>query len=122
MATPQVWLEVLAWTKALFEATTAGLDLYSTYQKYSTDSETIREASRVSIAYSTFSEEEVDAMLNRLKGCRDRFVAQGGGKERSSCICSVLNEAKEGNGGTLPHVDDWQRIYSTLNCSIKNDH
>ena len=68
----------------------------------------------MSRAYSTFSEAEVAAMLERLTGCRDRFIDQGGGKERAACTCSVLNQAKDGNGGTLPHVDDWERIYSTL--------
>ena len=57
-------------------------------------------------------------MLEKLKGCRDRFIKQGGGKERAACICSVLNEAKIGNGGTLPNIDDWKRIYSTLGCAV----
>lgn len=116
MATAQTWLEVLAWTKALFEAATSSVNLYDTYQKHKAERDTQEEASRVSQAFSTFSEEEVGAMLERLKGCRDRFIAQGGGQERSNCICSVLNEAKRGNGGTLPHIDDWKRIFSTLGC------
>jgi hypothetical protein len=116
MASAQTWLEVLAWTKALFEATTKGIDLYGAYRKYTRDRETLAEASRVSVVFSTFSEAEVAALLERLEGCRDRFVEQGGGAERTRCICSILNEARRANGGTLPLIDDWQRIYSTLNC------
>ena len=118
MASAQIWLEVLAWTKALFDATTSSINVYDAYNKHKGERDTQQEASRASMAYSTFSEEEVNAMLDRLKGCRDRFVEQGGGEERAKCICSVLNEAMKGNGGSLPHIDDWKRIYSTLKCSL----
>jgi hypothetical protein len=54
--------------------------------------------------------------MDRLHGCRDRFVQQGGGKERRECFCSVFKEVIDGNGGTLPVIDDWERMYSKLNC------
>ena len=58
----------------------------------------------------------VELLLSPLKGCRDRFIQQGGGTDRSRCICSVLREAQEGNGGTLPEIDDWENIYRQLRC------
>src|SRR6266852_4034942 len=116
MASPQAWLEVLSWTKALFEATKASIDLFATYQKYKSDPETIQESTRVSVMFSTYSEEEVNALASRLDGCRNRFIAQGGGSDRAQCICSVLNEAKAGNGGDLPLIDDWANIYNQLHC------
>lgn len=116
MASPQVWLDVLAWTKALFDAATASVNVYDAYRRHHDETDTQQEAARVSAVFSTFSEEEVASILNRLMGCRDRFVVQGGSKDRASCLCSVLNEVKKGNGGTLPHIDDWKRIYSTLKC------
>lgn len=116
MASPQAWLEVLSWMKALFEATKASVDLVATYKKYRSDKATVKESERVSIAFSTYSEEEVVALAGRLKGCRDRFIGQGGGSDRARCICSVLNEARKGNGGELPAIDDWQHIYSQLRC------
>lgn len=116
MVSPATWLEILAWTKTLFEATKASIDLASTYRKYSNDPETIIEAQRVSVTFSTYSDQEVEALGERIKGCRDRFIAQGGGADRAQCICSVLNQALEGNGGTLPLIDDWQNIYNTLQC------
>jgi hypothetical protein len=121
MASPQLWLEVLAWIKTLFEATKATIDLRKTYEKYRTDRETLQEAQRVSVAFSTYSEAEVEAMLRRLEGCRDRFISQGGGADRAQCICSVLHEAMEGNGGTLPLIDDWQNIYRQLKCARSSD-
>jgi len=119
MATAETWIELLAWTKALFEATKATIDLTTTVQKYRDDPETKREAVRVSFAFSTFSEEEVDALAKRMSSCRSRFIEEGSGPQRVGCICSVLNDAKEGNGGTLPLVDDWQNIYAQLSCSTR---
>jgi hypothetical protein len=116
MASAQTWLELLAWTKALFDTTKASIDLTTAYLKYRHDPETIQESQRVSVAFSTYSEEEVKSLLNRMKGCQDRFVAQGGGLDRARCICSVLQEAKDGNGGVLPLIDDWQNIYAQLHC------
>jgi hypothetical protein len=117
MASPQTWLEILAWVKTLFEATKATIDLRATYEKYVKDKDTIRESERVSHDFSTYSDAEVESMLFRLKGCRDRFVSQGGGAERAKCICSVLQEAMEGNGGTLPRIDDWENIFRRLDCT-----
>ena len=91
---------------------------YDTYKKYKSDSDTQQEAKRISITYSTFTQQEIEALLERVEGCRDRFVEQGGGKERAQCICSVLNQAKIGNGGKLPEIDDWQHMYDTLKCEI----
>ncbi len=121
MASPQLWLEVLSWTKTLFEATKATIDLTSTYEKYRKDHETIQESQRASQVFSTYSDAELDSLLRKLKGCRDRFVAQGGGADRARCICSVLHEAAEGNGGKLPYVDDWQNIYQQLGCATRTD-
>lgn len=117
MADPSKWLEVLAWTKALFESTKAGIDFASTLQRHREEGTTIRESERASQSYSTYSDGELDAILKRLKGCRDRFIEQGGGVDRSRCLCSVLNEMRDGNGGKLPRIDDWGRIYSELKCA-----
>jgi hypothetical protein len=117
MASFLAWLEVLSWIKALVDATTLGADLQKAYERHRQERDTIAEAERVSVAFSTYSEEEVQSLLNRLKGCRDRFIAQGGGADRAKCICSVLNEAMDGNGGTLPVIDDWEKYYRELKCS-----
>jgi hypothetical protein len=117
MASSETCQEVLAWVKTLFKATKAAIDLRETYEHYRSDRETINESERVSVHFSSFSEGEVRALLDRVQGCRDRFIAQGGGTERVKCICSVLNEAKIANGGNLPLIDDWENIYRALRCS-----
>jgi len=116
MGTSEQWLQILALVKALFKAITAGIDLAESVEKYTHDPETIREAERVSRTNSTYSSAEVEAILARLKGCEARFIEQGGGADRNRCVCSVLRETKKGNGGMLPYIDDWENIYTTLNC------
>ena len=106
--------------KTLFELTKSTVDLVDlerTHQKYRHDPETIQEARRVSAQFQTFSEPEVKSLLDRIQGCRDRFISQGGGTDRARCICSVLNEARAGNGGNLPLIDDWRKIYDQLACA-----
>jgi hypothetical protein len=120
MVPPDLWLEVLSWVKTLFELTKSTVDLVDlerTHQKYRHDPETIQEARRVSAQFQTFSEPEVKSLLDRIQGCRDRFISQGGGTDRARCICSVLNEARAGNGGNLPLIDDWRKIYDQLACA-----
>ncbi len=116
----ELWLEILSLTKALFEAIKFGADILESYQKHRQERETIQESRRVSKAYSTYSEEELEAILSRLKQCRDRFIKQGGGSDRARCVCSVLDEAKKGNGGQLPIIDDWENIYRQLGCGRKD--
>lgn len=116
MADATQWIELLAGIKTVFEATKAGINLASTLEKYRRDPETIQEADRVSRVFSTYSEAEIQHLIELVEGCRTRFIAQGSGAARAQCLCSVLREAMEGNGGTLPLIDDWENIYQTLGC------
>ena len=116
MASPEVWLEALSWTKAVFDLLTAGANVYDAYEKHRREKDTITESLRVSKAFSTYSDAEIEAVSKRLKECRDRFIAEGSGSQRARCFCSVLNDLKEGNGGVLPVIDDWKRMYDQMHC------
>ncbi|HVW78707.1 MAG TPA: hypothetical protein VHB45_13925 [Alloacidobacterium sp.] len=116
MGSFEIWLEVLSLTKALFEATTLGADLYKSYDAHRKEHDTIAEARRVSKTDSTYSPKAVEAILKRLEACRDRFVLEGSGPSRKQCLCSVFRDAMEGNGGELPQIDDWQNMLQKLNC------
>ena len=120
MVSSELWLQVLSWTKALFDAVKSGEDVFASYQKHRQEKDTIEESRRVSKTFSTYTENEVKSILARLEGCRDRYIKHGGGKDRSNCLCSILNEVKEGNGGQLPRIDDWDNIYRQLNCGAKS--
>lgn len=111
-----MWLEVIASIKALFDVGKGAVDLTQSIERYRSDQVTILEAQRVS-GFSTYSDEEVEELLHRIRGCVKKFIAQGDGADRVRCMCSVLNEAKAGNGGTLPQFDDWLNIYEQLNCA-----
>ena len=119
MASVHTWLEVLSYTKALFEGVTLGADVLKQYRKHRNERDTIAEAERVSQVYSTYSEEEVQAILDRLKACQDRFIQEGGGSARKRCLCNVFKDVIEGNGGKLPQIDNWENIYSQLNCPVE---
>ena len=116
MGSFEVWLEVLSWTKALFDATTLGVDLYKAFEQHRQEADTIAEARRVSRTDSTYSAAEVEAILRRLEACRERFVTEGSGTARRQCLCSVFKDAMDGNGGQLPRIDNWQHMFQQLNC------
>jgi hypothetical protein len=116
MANALLWLEALAGLKALYDLIQGAPDYWASYQRHRAERETIAEAQRVSEVYSTFSDAEVNELIRRMNGCRDRFISQGGGADRARCFCSILIEAMEGNGGRLPVIDDWQRMWDQLQC------
>lgn len=68
-------------------------------------------------AFSTYSPAEVEAIANRIDSCRRRFIEEGAGGSRRQCLCSVLRDVREGNGGTIPDPE-WQRAYETLGCAV----
>lgn len=116
MASPLLWLEALAGLKALYDLAEGAVDYATRFQQHRQEPDTIAEANRASAAFSTYSDEEIQAIIRRINGCRDRFISQGGGADRALCFCSILNEIKAGNGGSLPMIDDWARMYRQLNC------
>ena len=117
MASAQLWLELLAVSKAVFESTKAVIDFAATVQKYRRDPATIREAQRVSAQFSTYSDAEIDSLTKRMEACRMRFIDEGSGPQRAACMCSVLTDAMYGNGGQLPAIDDWHNMYGQLKCA-----
>ena len=118
MATALNWIEALAGFKALYDLVKSGADYTKSLMTHRQEPDTIREAQRVSAAFSTYSDREVEEIIKKIEGCRDRFISQGGGKDRARCLCSIFNEIKDGNGGTLPDIDAWRDMYAQLNCGI----
>jgi len=118
MATPLNWIEALAGFKALYDLVKFGADYTKSLIAHRKEPATIREAQRVSAAYSTYSDREVEEIIKKIEGCRDRFISQGSGKDRARCLCSIFDEIKGGNGGTLPNIDAWRDMYDQLNCGV----
>jgi len=116
VASPTLIIELLAGIKTVFEATKATIDLARTLEKYRSDPEVIAEANRVSLAFSTYSDEEIQYLVGLIEGCRSRFMEQGSGENRARCLCAVFKEIMAGNGGVLPRIDDWENIHRQLAC------
>jgi hypothetical protein len=114
MATPLLWLEALAGLKALYDLVQGGVDYAAGLRKHREESHTIAESQRASTVFSTYSDGEIAELIKKIEGCRDRFIAQGSGADRARCLCSIFREISDGNGGVLPVIDDWQRMYGQL--------
>ena len=114
----QVWVEMISWSKTLFDASKSAIDLVSTFNKYQRDAKTIAEAQEAR-RVSTFSDEEVGSLAERIQNCRNVFTMEGTGEARVRCLCSVLNQAKDGNGGELPDISNWREIYTALKCATR---
>jgi hypothetical protein len=114
MASPETWLEALATTKAVFDFAKSGTDFLTALKKYRQDRNTITESRRVSVAFSTYSDEEIASITKRLDECRKRFATEGSGELRSNCFCSVFKDVADGNGGTIPLIDAWQNMFRQL--------
>lgn len=67
-------------------------------------------------AFSTYSQEELRAIKKRIDECKARFIKEGSGEQRRSCICSVLKDVRDGNGGTIPDPE-WEAAFHQLRCS-----
>jgi hypothetical protein len=122
MATPLLWLEALAGLKTLYDLGQGGIDYAASLRKHRQESDTIAESQRASAAFSTYSDGEIEELIKKIEGCRDRFITQGSGTDRSRCLCGIFKEMSDGNGGTLPNIDDWQRMYEQLGCRQQKLH
>ena len=114
MASPDTWLEALATAKAVFESVKSGIDFLTALRKYRQDRATISESQRASTVFSTYSDAEISSITKRLSECRTRFAAEGDGKKRAECFCSVFRDVANGNGGEIPLIDDWQNMFRQL--------
>jgi len=107
---------IAAIVSAMCDVIATGRDAFqSFYAERRTAPDAMARATVLLQAFSTYSDEEVEAIRNRLFGCRERFIAEGSGAQRSRCLCSILQDVKDGNGGTIP-FGDWSNIYDKLGC------
>lgn len=117
-----LWLEALAGLKAFYDLASGVPDYVASYKRHKEDQETIAESRRASETFSTFSDAELEALIRKIEGCRERFISQGSGRDRTRCLCSIFKEIIDGNGGRLPRIDAWERIYEQLRCHSKLHH
>ena len=104
MATPLLWLEALAGLKALYDLTKGGVDYAASLRRHREEKDTIAESNRVAALFSTYSDREIQDLMRRIEGCRDRFITQGSGADRARCLCGIFQEIIDGNGGSMPVI------------------
>jgi len=110
------WADIAAIVSAMSDVLTVGRDTFSGYlRRHRADRNLPVKAAQLQAAFSTYSDDEIEEIANRIRRCRDRFNEEGAGKQRVRCLCSVLRDVKDGNGGQIP-VDEWESIYRQLQC------
>jgi hypothetical protein len=111
------WASIAAIVSAMCDVIATGRTSFEVfYRERLASPETTAQAAILSEIFSTYSDEELDAIRERIEGCRRRFIEEGAGDRRARCLCSVLTDVRDGNGGVIP-VNDWSDIYKRLGCS-----
>jgi len=114
------YANVVATISAMCAVYQTGKDVFESYYSDYLKSPNITiEAERLRSALMTYSDEEVEAIEDRIQGCRERFIKEGSGERRATCLCSVLTDVKDGNGGTIPDIDSWEETYIHLGCETR---
>lgn len=110
------WANLAAIISAMIDVIQFGRDAFEEFlESRQEDPDLGRKADGLATALSTYSEEETEAIIARIERCRRRFVEEGAGEARRICICSVLRDVRDGNGGILPEPE-WERAYKQLRC------
>ena len=119
MPTPQLlpdWASLAAIISAMVDVTQLGRDTFAGYlKKRQGDPDLAKKGAELQIALSTFSTAEMASIVRRINDCKERFIREGAGTTRRQCLCSVLQDVKDGNGGAIPDRD-WQSTYEQLGC------
>lgn len=111
------WASIAAIVSAMCDVVATGKDTFEVfYRKRLVAPSTAIQAQILSKTFSTYSDDEIDAIRERIDGCRRRFIDEGSGDRRKRCLCSVLTDVKDGNGGAIP-VEEWSGIYGQLGCT-----
>lgn len=101
---------------AMVDVVQLGSESFQTYLKRRQADPSLPDKERaLEIAFSTFSAPELRSIHERIESCRQRFIEEGSGKARRGCICSVLRDVREGNGGTIPD-SEWEKSFQKLKC------
>ncbi len=115
MADIELWLHVVAGIGAIYDIIRLGAEHGPALARRLSSADTRRDADQLAVKFSTYSDEELNELLRRIEQCRRRFMAEGSGSDRARCLCHVLRDIRDGNGGTMP-LQDWDDMYHRLRC------
>ncbi|SEP79046.1 hypothetical protein [Nitrosomonas ureae] len=104
---------------AMVDVIRLGKETYEEYlERREGDPAIERKARALETAFSTYSPEEIAAISARIHNCRRRFIEEGAGDARHGCLCSVLRDVRDGNGGSIPDPE-WEEAYRQLKCAVR---
>ena len=118
MGSVSTWVDILAGIRALYDLVKFGSDYQTGFLKYRSEIEVYREAERVSQMFYT-SSGEIWTLMRDLEACGAR-ITQGKAEDPARCLCSIFNNIKAGNSGTLPPIAHWKTIYDELGCGSED--
>jgi hypothetical protein len=108
------WADVAAIVSAISDVIKTGRETFTLFYNQRRASPQINiQAKVLQTTFQTYSDEEIEAIRKRIENCRDKFIQEGSGKQRAICLCSVLSDVKDGNGGEIP-IEDWEDLYAQL--------
>ncbi len=112
----QNWAELAAIVSAMVDVINIGRDSFVSYfGSRSRNPQNVQHAAILMNSLSSYSNDEIEAIANRIYGCRKRFISEGDGAQRSRCLCSVLSDVRAGNGGRIP-IPAWEEMFNKLKC------
>lgn len=112
------WASLAAIISAMCDVLNTGRDTYEFFYKQRlSDPNALQRAAALQHAFSTYTDREIERIKERVEGCHDRFIKEGSGTRRTECLCSVLTDVKDGNGGSIPDFDNWPQTYDKLGCA-----
>ena len=117
MVEPFSLAALAATISAMVDVLRLGKETYEEYFRQRERDPSLAEKVKVlSLTFSTYSSEELDAIKERIENCRRRFIEEGAGDARRRCLCSVLRDVRDGNGGTIPEPE-WESAFEQLKCA-----
>ncbi len=116
MITLELASQIAATISAMADVYSLGKESFSQYldrrqksKEYNARGEILQKA------LSSYGDDEIDAIDERIRACKDRFIREGSGQNRKKCLCSVLTDVRDGNGGSFP-FPQWRSLYKQLGC------
>ncbi len=112
------WAAIGAIISAMCDVITLGRETFEYYyEQRLKDFHSPQRGAVLQAAFSTYTDRDIEAIKERIEGCRDRYIKEGGGAGGSVCLCSVLTDVRDGNGGQIPEIDNWPEAYEILHCN-----
>ena len=109
MASLEIASQIAGIFSAIATAAQLGISYHAALEKV--DRKEIEQQAK--LLASTYSDDELRSIHERIQSCRDRFIHEGDGGKRVQCMCSVLEDAIIGNGGTAP-IPEWAKMFRQL--------